>query len=26
VAFDSPAVGHVKVSAPVPSDLKTLIG
>jgi 23S rRNA pseudouridine1911/1915/1917 synthase len=25
VAFDSPAVGHVKVSAPVPSDLKTLI-
>ena len=26
VAFDSPAVGHVKVSAPVPSDLKELIG
>jgi 23S rRNA pseudouridine1911/1915/1917 synthase len=26
VAFDSPAVGHVKVSAPLPSDLKELIG
>ena len=25
VAFDSPAVGHLKVSAPVPSDLKALI-
>jgi 23S rRNA pseudouridine1911/1915/1917 synthase len=25
VAFDSPAVGHVKVSAPVPPDLKALI-
>ena len=25
VAFDSPAVGHVKVSAPLPSDLKKLI-
>ncbi len=25
VAFDSPAVGHVKVSAPIPPDLKRLI-
>ncbi|MGA6973052.1 MAG: RluA family pseudouridine synthase [Candidatus Binatus sp.] len=25
VAFDSPAVGHVKVTAPLPPDLKTLI-
>jgi 23S rRNA pseudouridine1911/1915/1917 synthase len=25
VAFDSPAVGHVKVTAPVPADLKTMI-
>ena len=25
VAFDSPAVGHVKVTAPLPTDLKTLI-
>jgi 23S rRNA pseudouridine1911/1915/1917 synthase len=25
VAFDSPAVGHVKVTAPVPEDLKKLI-
>ena len=25
VAFDSPAVGHVKASAPVPPDLKNLI-
>jgi 23S rRNA pseudouridine1911/1915/1917 synthase len=25
VAFDSPAVGHVKVTAPIPEDLKTLI-
>ena len=26
VAFDSPAVGHVKVTAPVPEDLKKVIG
>ena len=26
VAFDSPAVGHVKVTAPVPPDLRKLIG
>jgi 23S rRNA pseudouridine1911/1915/1917 synthase len=26
VAFDSPAVGHVKVTAPIPEDLKNLIG
>ncbi len=26
VAFDSPAVGHVKVTAPVPEDLKKLVG
>ncbi|MFZ0680375.1 RluA family pseudouridine synthase [Candidatus Binatus sp.] len=25
VAFDSPAVGHVKVTAPIPEDLKKLI-
>ncbi len=25
IAFDSPAVGHVKVSAPIPPDLKRLI-
>jgi 23S rRNA pseudouridine1911/1915/1917 synthase len=25
VAFDSPAIGHVKVTAPVPPDLKKLI-
>jgi len=25
VAFDSPAVGHVKVTAPIPQDLKKLI-
>jgi 23S rRNA pseudouridine1911/1915/1917 synthase len=25
VVFDSPAVGHVKVTAPVPADLKTMI-
>ena len=25
IAFDSPAVGHVKVSAPIPPDLKKLI-
>ena len=25
VAFDSPAVGHVKASAPLPADLKSLI-
>jgi 23S rRNA pseudouridine1911/1915/1917 synthase len=25
VAFDSPAVGHVKVTAPIPPDLKMLI-
>jgi 23S rRNA pseudouridine1911/1915/1917 synthase len=25
VAFDSPAVGHVKASAPIPPDLKSLI-
>jgi 23S rRNA pseudouridine1911/1915/1917 synthase len=25
VAFDSPAVGHVKVTAPVPTDLQTMI-
>jgi len=26
VAFDSPAVGHVKVTAPIPPDLKQLVG
>ena len=26
VAFDSPAVGHVKVTAPIPEDLKKFIG
>jgi 23S rRNA pseudouridine1911/1915/1917 synthase len=26
LAFDSPAVGHVKVTAPVPEDLKKFIG
>jgi 23S rRNA pseudouridine1911/1915/1917 synthase len=26
VAFDSPAVGHVKASAPIPEDLKKFIG
>jgi len=26
IAFDSPAVGHLKVTAPVPPDLKKLIG
>jgi 23S rRNA pseudouridine1911/1915/1917 synthase len=26
MAFDSPAVGHVKASAPIPEDLKNLIG
>jgi 23S rRNA pseudouridine1911/1915/1917 synthase len=26
VAFDSPAIGHVKVTAPIPEDLKKLIG
>jgi 23S rRNA pseudouridine1911/1915/1917 synthase len=26
VAFDSPAVGHLKVTAPLPSDLRKLIG
>jgi len=25
IAFDSPAVGHVKVTAPIPADLKKLI-
>ncbi len=25
VAFDSPAVGHVKVTAPIPTDLQTMI-
>jgi 23S rRNA pseudouridine1911/1915/1917 synthase len=25
VAFDSPAVGHVKVTAPIPEDLKKFI-
>ncbi len=26
VAFDSPAVGHVKATAPIPEDLKTVLG
>jgi hypothetical protein len=25
VAFDSPAVGHVKVTAPIPPDLQKLL-